>query len=85
MQAFSYIIVRNGFSVNFSIRGSSEWWSHVSVTALAIQVSLPNPMATMEDSMTSMKTLYILFLTFFSRKIMIMFEALAWPHLIRIP
>ena len=27
MQASFYIIVRNGFSMNLSIRGSSAWWS----------------------------------------------------------
>ena len=27
MQASFYIIVRNGCSMNFSIRGSSAWWS----------------------------------------------------------
>ena len=60
MQASFYIIVRYGFSMNFSIRGSSTWWSHtrmVGVTALDIQVSLRNPMAIL-DSMTSVKTLY---------------------------
>ena len=60
MQAF-YIIVPNSFSRNFSIRGSSTWWSRarmVRVTALDIQVSLRNPMAMLEDSMTSVKTLY---------------------------
>ena len=37
IQASFYIIVRNGFAMNFSIRGSSAWWSHarmVRVTAL---------------------------------------------------
>ena len=61
MQASFYIIVRNGFSMNFSIRGSSAWRSHacmVRVTALDIQVSLRNPTAMLEDSMTSVKTLY---------------------------
>ena len=61
MQASFYIIVRNGFSMNFSIRGSSAWWSRarmVRVTALDIQVSLRNLMAMLEDSMTSVKTLY---------------------------
>ena len=46
MQASFYIIVRNGFSMNSSIRGSSAWWSHtrmVRMTALDIQVSLRNP------------------------------------------
>ena len=45
MQASSYIIVRNGFSMNFSIRGSSAWWSRtrmVRVNALDIQFSLRN-------------------------------------------
>ena len=28
MQASFYIIVRNGFSMNFSIRGSRAWWLH---------------------------------------------------------
>ena len=38
-----------------------HWWSHehmVLVTALDIQVSLHNPTAMLEDSMTSLKTLY---------------------------
>ena len=41
--------------MNFSIRGSSARWSHarmVRVTALDIQVSLRNPTAMLEDSMT---------------------------------
>ena len=62
MQASLYIIVRNGFSMNLSICGSSAWWSCervVRVTALDIQVSLCNPTAMLEDSMTSVKTLYI--------------------------
>ena len=53
--------MRNGFSMNFSIRGSSAWWSGtrmVRVTALDIQVNLRNLMAMLEDSMTSVKTLY---------------------------
>ena len=61
MQAPFYIIVRNGFSMNFSIRGSSAWWllaRIVRVTALDIQVSLRNPTALLEDSMTSVKTLF---------------------------
>ena len=61
MQASFYIIVRNGFSMNFSIHGSSAWRLHVHmvhVTALDIQVSLCNPRAMMKDSMTSVKTLY---------------------------
>ena len=58
MQASFYIILHNGFSMNFSICGSSAWWSRVRVTALDIQVSLRNPMAILEDSMTSVKTLY---------------------------
>ena len=61
MQASFYIIVHNGFSMNFSIRGSSAYWLHarmVHVTALDIQVSLRNPTAILEDSMTSLKTLY---------------------------
>ena len=46
-----------------SIRGSSAWWSlahmvRVGVTALDIQVSLRNSTAMLEDSMTSVKTLY---------------------------
>ena len=63
MQASFYIIVRNGFFMNFSIRGSSAWWSRarmVRVTALDIQVSLHNPTAILEDSMTSLKTLYLI-------------------------
>ena len=59
MQAYFYIIVRNGFSMNFSIRGSSAWWSlarMVHLTALDIQVSLRNPTAMLEDSITSVKT-----------------------------
>ena len=62
MQASFYIIVRNGFSMNFSIRGSSAWWLRtrmVCVTALDIQVSLHNPTAMLEDSMTSVRMLYI--------------------------
>ena len=58
MHASFYIIVRNGFFLNFSIRGSSAWWSRarmVCVTALDIQVSLCNPTAMLEDSMTSVK------------------------------
>ena len=61
MQAYFYVIVRNGFSMNFSIRGSRTWWllaRMVHVTALDIQVSLRNPTAVLEDSMTSVKTLY---------------------------
>ena len=61
MQAPFYIIVCNGLSMNFSIRGSSVWWSHarmVCATALDIQVSLRNLMAMLEDSMTSLKMLY---------------------------
>ena len=62
MQASFYIIVRSGFSMNSSIRGSSAWWSlhahMVWVTALDIQVSLRNPTAMLEESMTSLKTLY---------------------------
>ena len=48
MQASFYIIVPNSIFMNFSIRGSSEWWSlvhMVRMTALDIQVSLRNPMA----------------------------------------
>ena len=63
MQASFYIIVCNEFSMNFSIPGSSAWRLHariVRVTALDIQVSLRNPMAMLEDSMTSVKTLSIL-------------------------
>ena len=40
---------------------SSAWWSHacmVRVAALDIQVSLRNPMASLEDSVTSVKMLY---------------------------
>ena len=43
MQASVYIIVRDGLSMDFSIRGSSAWWSQarmVPVTVLDIQVSL---------------------------------------------
>ena len=61
MQASFYIIVRNGFSMNFSIHGSSIWGSRariVHVTALDIQVSLRNPTAMLEDSRTSVKMLY---------------------------
>ena len=61
MQASFDIIVRNGFSMNFSIRDSSAWWSRmrmVHVTSLDIQVSLCNPTAMLEDSMTSVNTLY---------------------------
>ena len=61
MQASFYIIVRNGSSMSFSIRGSSAWWScarMVYVTALDIQVSLRNPLAMLEDCMTLVKTLY---------------------------
>ena len=56
-----YIIGHNGFSMNSSIRGSSAWWSRtgmVRVTALDIQVSLRNPTAMLEGSMTSVNTLY---------------------------
>ena len=61
MQASFYVIVPTGFFMNFSIRGSSAWWSPacmVHMTALDIQVSLHNPTAKLEDSMTSVKTLY---------------------------
>ena len=60
MQASFCVIVRNSFSMNFSIRGSSAWWTRarmLRVTALDSQVSLRNPMAMLEDSMTSVKTL----------------------------
>ena len=59
MQVSFYIIV--GFSMNFSIRGWSAWARTriVRVTALDIQISLRNPTAMLEDSMTSVKTLYI--------------------------
>ena len=40
MKASFYIIVRNGFSMNFSIRGSSARWSCACMAALDIQVSL---------------------------------------------
>ena len=46
MQAIFYISVHKGFSINFSIRGSSSWWSRarmVRVTALDIQVNLREP------------------------------------------
>ena len=64
MPASFYIIVRNGFSMNFSIRGSTTWWSRermVPLTALDIQVSPHNPIAMLEleDSMTLVKTLYM--------------------------
>ena len=65
MQASFYIIVRNGFSMNFSIRSSSVWWSRarmVHVTALDIQVSLRNPTAMLEDSMMSVITLFSIIL-----------------------
>ena len=52
MQASFYIIVRNGFSINFSIRDSSAW------SSLDIQVSLRNPTEMLEDSMTSVNTHY---------------------------
>ena len=61
MQASFDIIVRNGFSIHFSIRGSRAWRSRMRiecVTSLDIQVSLCNPMAMLEDSMTSENTLY---------------------------
>ena len=61
MQESFYIIVHNSISMSFSIRGSSAWWSRarmVRLTALDIQVSLRNPTAMLEDSMTSVKTLY---------------------------
>ena len=61
MQASFDIIVRNGFSMNFSIRDSSTWWSRtrmVRVTALDIQVNLRNPTAMLKDSMMSVNTLY---------------------------
>ena len=59
MQASFYIILHNGFSMNFSICGSSAWWSRVRmvlVTALDFQVSLRNPTVMLEDSL-SVKTL----------------------------
>ena len=61
MHLFKYSIVRNGFSMNFSIHGSNAWWScarMVRMTALDIQVSLRNDTAMLEDSMMSVKTLY---------------------------
>ena len=61
MKASFYIIVRNCLFINFSIRGSSAWWSRtcmVRMTALDIQVSLRNPMAMLDDSMTLVKMLY---------------------------
>ena len=61
MQASFFIIVHNNFSINFSICGLSvvRVRAHmVRVTALDIQVSLRNPTATLEDSMSSVKTLY---------------------------
>ena len=61
MQASFYIIERNDFSMYFSIRDSTTWWSlacMLRVTALDIQVSLRNPTAMLVDSMTSVKTLY---------------------------
>ena len=63
MQASFYSIVHNGFFMNFSIHGSSAWWSRmrmVHMTAVDIQVSLRNPTAMLEDSMMSVKTLYAL-------------------------
>ena len=40
MQASFYIVVRNGFSMNFiSIHGSSAWCSRMRMTALDIQAS----------------------------------------------
>ena len=63
MQASFYKIL----SMNLSIRGSSAWWLRacmVRVTALDIQVSLRNLMAILEDSMTSVKTLYSPWLCF---------------------
>ena len=57
-----YIIVHNGFSMNWSIHGFlSAWWvclHMMCVTALNIQVTLRNPTALLEDSMTLVKTLY---------------------------
>ena len=50
MKASFYIIVHNGFSMNFSIRGSSARWSRVRMTALDIQVSLRNPTAMLETA-----------------------------------
>ena len=61
VHAFLYIIVRNVFSMNLSILGSSAWYLRarmVGVTALDIQVSLRNSMAMFEDSMTSVKMIY---------------------------
>ena len=60
MQSSFYIIVHVGFSMSFSIRGSSPWSPArmVRVTAMDIQVSLRDPMAMLEDSMTSVKMLY---------------------------
>ena len=57
MQASFYIIVRNGFSVSFSIRGSSAWWSRAWQPWISRSVCA-NPTAMLEDSMTSVKTLY---------------------------
>ena len=60
VQVSGYVIVHNGISMSSSIRGSSAWSRAcmVRVTALDIQVSLCNPTAMMEDSMTSAKMLY---------------------------
>ena len=63
MQVFFYITVRKFFSPWTSpfVVQASTWWSHarmVRVTALDIQVSLCNPTAMLEDSMTSVETFY---------------------------
>ena len=63
MQASFYVMCVNVFSMNFSIHGSSAWWLCVRMvhrTTLDIQVSLRNPTAILEGSMTSVKTLYMM-------------------------
>ena len=72
MKASFNIIVHNGFSMDFSIRGSSAWCSRERmvrvVTALDIQVSLRYPTAMLEDSMVSVKTLHTWWGEFINRE-----------------
>ena len=63
MQASFYIVVRNGFSMNFSICGSSAWWSRtcmVRVTALDIQVNLRNPTPCWRTTWHQRKAIYMI-------------------------
>ena len=53
------VIVHNGFSMNFSIRGSSAWWLRARAWLPWISRSVCTiQLAMLEDSMTSVKTRY---------------------------